>query len=57
MFYVDRDDPSIMVEHRFGIGYTLNYGNPTAILTLASFVALWLALIAVAVIGTLAGGG
>jgi hypothetical protein len=32
LFFVDREDPSIMVEKRFGIGYTLNYGNRTAIL-------------------------
>ncbi len=30
MFYVDRDDPSIMVEKRFGVGYSLNYGNRSA---------------------------
>ncbi len=30
MFYVNRDDPSIMVENRFGLGYTMNYGNRTA---------------------------
>lgn len=57
LFYVDWDDPSIMVESRFGIGYTLNYGNPIAILIVASFLVLSLALTAVAVIGTLVGGG
>jgi hypothetical protein len=57
LFYVDWDDPSIMVESRFGIGYTLNYGNPTAILVVAGFLVLSLALTAVAVIGTLVGGG
>jgi uncharacterized membrane protein len=57
MFYVDKDDPSILVEQRFGIGYTLNYGNPTAVLILAGFIVLTLALIAVAMTGTLAGGG
>ena len=56
MFYVDRDDPSIMVEKRFGIGYTLNYGNRTAILIVVSFVALSLSLIAFALLGTLIGG-
>jgi len=56
LFYVDRNDASIMVESRFGIGYTLNYGNPTAILIVASFFVLSLALIAVAVIGTQLGG-
>jgi len=57
LFYVDREDPSIMVESRFGFGYTLNYGNPTAILIVVSFIVLSLALIAVAVIGTRLGGG
>ncbi len=28
MFYVNRDDPSILVEKRFGIGYTVNFGHP-----------------------------
>lgn len=36
-FYVNRDDPSILVEKRFGIGYTINFGNPKAV---ALFVAL-----------------
>lgn len=30
MFYVNRDDPALMVEKRFGIGYTLNYARPAA---------------------------
>jgi hypothetical protein len=30
LFYVNRDDPAVFVEHRFGIGYTINYGNPRA---------------------------
>lgn len=28
LFYVNRDDPALLVEKRFGIGYTLNFGNP-----------------------------
>jgi uncharacterized membrane protein len=28
MFYVNSEDPAIMVEARFGIGYTLNLGRP-----------------------------
>ena len=35
MFYVNRDDPSIMVEHRFGLGYTINLGNWKGVLLLA----------------------
>jgi hypothetical protein len=57
LFYVDRDDPSIMVEKRFGIGYTFNYGNRTAILIVATFLVLFLSLIALGLFGTLAGGG
>lgn len=53
LFYVDRDDPSIMVEKRFGIGYTLNYGNRTAILILVTFLVLSLSLAAFVLIGTL----
>ena len=45
LFYVDRDDPSIMVEKRFGLGYTLNYGNHS-VLIVATFLLLSLGLIA-----------
>jgi hypothetical protein len=27
IFYVNRDDPKIFVPKRYGIGYTLNFGN------------------------------
>ena len=30
VFYFNRDDPSVMVEKRFGIGYTLNFAHPVA---------------------------
>lgn len=30
MFYVNSDDPALLVEKRFGIGYTLNFGRPAA---------------------------
>jgi len=35
--YVNRADPSIFVEKRFGLGYTINFGNPTAIWLFAGF--------------------
>ncbi len=35
IFYVNPNDPAIFVEKRFGIGYTLNFGNPRAWLILA----------------------
>ena len=37
MFYVNRDDPSFMVEKRFGVGYTINLGNPWAVTLVALF--------------------
>ncbi len=39
VFFVDRDDPSIMIEERFGLGYTVNLGNPAAIAITAGFLA------------------
>jgi len=27
IFYVNKDDPTIFVPKRYGIGYTLNFGN------------------------------
>jgi len=30
VFYFNRDDPSVMVEKRFGIGYTVNFSRPVA---------------------------
>ncbi len=46
LFYVDRSDPSIMVEKRFGFGYTLNYGNRNAVWLVVGFVVLLLSLVA-----------
>lgn len=37
MFYVNRDDPSIFVEKRFGMGYTINLGNPKAVALIVAF--------------------
>lgn len=39
VFYVNRDDPSIFVEKRFGLGYTINFGNWKAIALLLFFLA------------------
>jgi uncharacterized membrane protein len=38
LFYVNRDDPSLFVERRFGFGYTINFGNPKAVALLVVFV-------------------
>jgi uncharacterized membrane protein len=35
VFYVNPEDPSWMVEHRFGFGYTLNFGNRRAVTVLS----------------------
>jgi uncharacterized membrane protein len=40
MFYVNREDPSLFVENRFGLGYTLNFGNPRAIGLILGFLGL-----------------
>ncbi|HEX6518489.1 MAG TPA: DUF5808 domain-containing protein [Streptosporangiaceae bacterium] len=39
LLYVNRDDPAIMVGARFGVGWTLNFGNPSAWLIIAGIVA------------------
>lgn len=43
MFYFNSDDPAIMVEARFGVGYTLNLGRPLSWVILALLVGLPLA--------------
>jgi len=30
IFYVNRNDPAIFIEKRFGVGWSINYGNPLA---------------------------
>jgi uncharacterized membrane protein len=52
VLYVNRDDPVIVVGARFGVGWTLNFGNPVAWLLIAGFVAWWAGL---AVLGAAAG--
>lgn len=34
VFYVNKNDPSIFVEKRFGIGFTINFGNPWGIVSM-----------------------
>lgn len=38
VFYFNRDDPSVMVEKRFGIGYTMNFAHPMAWVLIAILV-------------------
>ena len=52
MIYVNRDDPSIFVERRFGLGYTINFGNPKAVALLCGFLGL---IILIAVISEFVG--
>ena len=40
LFYVNRDDHALMVARRFGVGWTLNFGNPRVLMLLAGVVAL-----------------
>ncbi|MDH6143757.1 putative membrane protein [Kitasatospora sp. GP30] len=35
LFYVNRQDPSLFVAKRFGIGWTINFGNPRCLLLVA----------------------
>lgn len=52
LFYVNRDDPALLVGARFGVGWALNYGNPAAWLVIAGFAAWW---VGVVVFGIAAG--
>jgi uncharacterized membrane protein len=45
LFYINRNDPALFVEHRFGIGYTLNLGHPGTWVFLAVLVAVLVAII------------
>jgi uncharacterized membrane protein len=40
IIYVNRNDPSIFVERRFGVGWTLNFGNPRGIAVLLAILAV-----------------
>lgn len=55
IFYVNPDDPSLMVEKRFGIGYTLNFAHRGAtvfMVVLVAFIVLMTALSIAAVAGS-----
>ena len=45
--YVNRDDPALMVAKRFGVGWTVNLGNPAGWLLIAALVGTPVALSAV----------
>lgn len=44
VFYVNRNDPSIFVEKRFGVGWTINFGNPIGYFILFLPIAIILAI-------------
>lgn len=52
VFYINPDDPAIMVEKRFGLGYTINFGNRKAVALLVGFLVLLFALVALAIVAT-----
>jgi uncharacterized membrane protein len=52
VFYVNRDDPSVFVEKRFGLGYTINFGNPRAVGLLVLFFTAVLAFAMAAVLSS-----
>jgi uncharacterized membrane protein len=53
IFYVNHDDPVLFVEKRFGVGYTLNFGNRWSWAVLAVIVVLVLAPIIFAILSVL----
>lgn len=52
MIYVNRHDPSILVERRFGLGYTINLGNWKAVAALAGFLLLTIGLSVLAAVAS-----
>jgi uncharacterized membrane protein len=40
LFYVNRNDPAVVVGRRFGVGWTLNWGQPTSWLAIAAVAAV-----------------
>jgi uncharacterized membrane protein len=51
LFYYNTDDPSMMIEKRFGIGFSFNYGNRKAQLIVVTFLALLVGLSVLALVG------
>jgi uncharacterized membrane protein len=50
--YINREDPSIFVERRFGVGWTLNFGNPRALLVVGMILAFGIGISVIAIIAT-----
>lgn len=49
-FHVNREDPALLIEHRFGLGYTVNLGNWKAVALLLAFSGLVVGLTVVALV-------
>jgi uncharacterized membrane protein len=49
LFYVNGEDPSLVVESRFGLGYTLNFGNRKAVALLTAILVLTIVVVIAAV--------
>jgi uncharacterized membrane protein len=47
LFYVNRNDPALFVEKRFGIGWTLNFANPRVWLVIGAILFFVLATLAI----------
>lgn len=47
VFYVDREDPSVVVPRRFGVGWAMNWGNPRSWGLVALLVAAFVAVVEV----------
>jgi uncharacterized membrane protein len=53
LFYCNADDPSMMIENRFGFGYSFNYGNRKAQLIALTVLALLVGLSVLALVGAM----
>jgi len=51
VMYVNKEDPSMLVESRFGIGYSINFGNLKAVLFMGTFLILVLTSLALPLMG------
>lgn len=50
LFYVNKEDPAMFVEKRFGVGFTINFGRPLAIIL---FIGILLVITAVVILTSL----
>ena len=53
MFYVNKQDPALFVEKRFGVGFTINFGRPAAILIFVGIIGV---IAAIAIISAVLAG-